>query len=113
MDEATDTRDAHDLALEEPPDLATRDEPAGSTGVSLGVAGLTVTFFVLLPAFIAVSVYTFLTVYAIVKGVEGGSDQPDAITIMVGVVLLVTLFTLLVAVGMMLVGRTADPKRRR
>jgi hypothetical protein len=113
MDEATDTRDADDLALKEPRDLDRRDEPAGSTGVSLGVAGLTVMFFVLLPAFIAVGVYTFVTVYAVVKGVEGGSDQPDATTILVGIVLLVTLFTLLVAVGMMLIGRAADPKKRR
>ena len=113
MDDATDTRDAGDLALEEPHEFDRRDEPAGSTGVSLGVAGLTVTFFVLLPAFIVVGVYTFLTVYAVVKGVEGGSDQPDATTILVGIVLLVTLFTLLVAVGMMLIGRAADPKKRR
>jgi len=110
MDEATDTRD---LALDDPRDLATRDEPAGPKGVSLGVAGIIVTFFVLLPAFIAVGVYTFLTVYAIVKGVEGGSDVPDPNTIMVGIVLLVTLFVLLLAVGAMLLGRTADPKKRR
>ena len=105
MDDATDVRDLRDLDR--------RDEPADSKGVALGVAGLTVTFFVLLPAFVAVAVYTFLSVYAIVKGVEGGSDQPDATTIMVGVVLLVTVFVLLVAVGVMLLGRMADPKKRR
>ncbi|MEO8477113.1 MAG: hypothetical protein ABI572_08695 [Actinomycetota bacterium] len=105
MDDTTDVRDLSDLDR--------REEPADSKGVALGVAGLTVTFFVLLPVFVAVAVYTFLSVYAIVKGVEGGSDQPDATTIMVGVVLLVTVFVLLVAVGVMLLGRMADPKKRR
>ncbi len=105
MEEITDARDVGEL------DRA--DEPAGSKGVSLGVAGLTVTFFVLLPAVVAVAIYTFVTVYAIVKGVSGGSDTPDPITILVGIVLLVTLFTVLVAVGVMLLGRMADPKKRR
>jgi hypothetical protein len=106
--------DATDLAVDERRDVESpTGEPASSKGVALGVAGLTVTFFVLLPAFIAVGVYTFLTIYAIVKGVEGGSDQPDATTVLVGIVLLVTLFVLLVAVGTMLLGRTADPKKRR
>jgi hypothetical protein len=106
--------DATDLAVDERRDVESpAGEPAGSKGVALGVAGLTVTFFVLLPAFIAVGVYTFLTIYAIVKGVEGGSDQPDATTVMVGLVVLVTLFVLLVAAGTMLLGRTADPKKRR
>jgi uncharacterized membrane protein YjgN (DUF898 family) len=113
MDAVSDTRDARELSLDEPFELERSDEPAGSKGVAFGVAGLTVAFFVLLPAFVAVGVYTFLTVYAIVKGVEGGSDQPDATTVLVGIVLLVTLFTLLVTVGMMLIGRTADPKKRR
>ena len=106
--------DARDAAtFDDPRDLAVRDEPAGSKGVAIGVTGLLVTFFVLLPTFIAVGVYTFLTVYAIVKGVEGGSDVPDPNTIMIGIVLLVTLFVLLLAVGAMLLGRTADPKKRR
>ena len=113
MDDATDTRDARELSLDEPYELRRSDEPAGSKGVAFGVTGLTVAFFVLLPLFVAVGVYAFLTVYAIVKGVEGGSDQPDETTVLVGIVLLVTLFTLLVTVGMMLIGRTADPKKRR
>jgi len=111
MDDATDVREP--LAPDDVRDLATRDEPAASKGVAFGVVGLVVTFFVLLPAFIAVGVYTSLTVYAMVKGVEGGSDVPDPTTIMVGLVLLVTLFVLLVALGAMLLGRMADPKKRR
>jgi hypothetical protein len=103
--------DRRELAFDDRIDLG--DQPADRRGVSFGVAGVLVTFSVLLAALIAVGVYTFLTVYAIVKGVEGGSDVPDAITIMVGVVLLVTLLVLLAAVGVMLLGRTADPKKRR
>lgn len=108
-----DARDAADLAFDGPRGLATRDEPADAKGVAFGVVGLVVTFFVLLPAFIAVGIYTFVTVYAIVKGVEGGSDVPDPITVMIGIVLLIALFTVLLAVGAMLLGRTADPKKRR
>jgi ABC-type Na+ efflux pump permease subunit len=110
MDDTADLREPS--AFDATHDLAARDEPADSKGVAFGVVGLVVTFFVLLPAFIAVGVYTSLTVYAVVKGVEGGSDVPDPTTIMVGLVLLVTLFVLLVTLGAMLLGRMADPKKR-
>ncbi len=66
-----------------------------------------------LPVLIVVGVYTFLTVYAVVKAVSGGSDSADAATVLIGVVALVTLFTTLLGVGGWAIGRTADPKKRR
>jgi len=90
-----------------------RTETAGSKGVAFAVAGMNVGATLLLPALLVVGVYTFITIYAIVKAMSAGSDQPDALTIMLGVVGLVTLFVTLLGVGGWLIGRAADPKKRR
>jgi sirohydrochlorin ferrochelatase len=90
-----------------------RTETTGSRGVALAVAGMNVGAMLILPVLLVVGVYTFITIYAIVKAVSEGSDQPDALTIMLGVVGLVTLFVTLLGVGGWLIGRAADPKKRR
>ncbi len=90
-------------------------EPAsgGSRAVALAVAGVNLVVMLALPVLIVVGVYTFLTVYAVVKAVSGGSDSADAATVLIGGVALVTLFTTLLGVGGWAIGRTADPKKRR
>ncbi|HEY7762659.1 MAG TPA: hypothetical protein VIC52_06565 [Actinomycetota bacterium] len=90
-----------------------RTESTGSKGVALSVAGLNVGAMLILPTLLVVGIYTFITIYAIVKAVSAGSDQPDALTIMLGVVGLVTLLVTLLGVGGWLIGRAADPKKRR
>jgi hypothetical protein len=90
-----------------------RTDRSGSKGVALAVAGMNVGAMLILSALLVVGIYTFITIYAIVKAVSAGSDQLDALTIMLGVVGLVTLFVTLLGVGGWLVGRAADPKKRR
>ncbi|HET9310686.1 MAG TPA: hypothetical protein VFP41_05610 [Actinomycetota bacterium] len=90
-----------------------RTETAGSKGVAFAVAGINLGAMLVLPVLLVVGIYTFITIYAIVKAVSAGSDQPDALTIMLGVVGLVALFVTLLGVGGWLVGRAADPKKRR
>lgn len=85
----------------------------GSKGVALVVAGLNLGLLLTLPALIVVGVYTFITVYAIVKALSSGADAADPATVLIGVVGLVTLFTTLLGVGVWAIGRTADPKKRR
>jgi hypothetical protein len=85
----------------------------GSKGVAIVVAGLNLGLLLALPALIVLGVYTFITVYAIVKAFGGGADTADPATVLIGVVGLVTLFTTLLGVGVWAIGRTADPKKRR
>jgi hypothetical protein len=90
-----------------------RTDAAGSKGVAFAVAGINLGALLVLPVLLVVGIYTFITIYAIVKAVGGRSDEPDALTIMLGVVGLVTLLVTLLGVGGWLIGRTADPKKRR
>jgi uncharacterized membrane protein YeiB len=82
------------------------------TGISLGIAGTLVAFFMILPALIVVAVYSFLTIYAIVKASGSAPDSASPLTVLLGVVLIVTLFTTLLGAGIALVGRSFDPKDR-
>ena len=70
-------------------------------------------FAVLLSWLLIVGIYSFLTVYAVVKAVGSAPDQPNATVVLLGIVGLTTLFVTLLAVGVWLLGRTADPKKRR
>jgi hypothetical protein len=90
-----------------------RTEAKGSKGVALAVAGLNLGGLLALPAMLVIGIYTFITVYAIVKAVGAGSDEANALVVLLGVVGLVTLFVTMLGVGAWLVGRSADPKKRR
>jgi hypothetical protein len=92
---------------------AERDDVAGSRGVSLAIAGLNVIYLMFLPVLLVVGIYTYLTVYAIVKAVDGGSDSPDPATVLIGIVGLVTVFVVALGLGSWAIGRTADPRKRR
>ena len=88
-------------------------EPRGSKGVALAVAGLNVVFAMALPVLLVVGIYTFITVYAIVKAVDSGADTADPATVLIGVVGLVTFFVTLLGLGAWAIGRMADPRKRR
>jgi uncharacterized membrane protein len=57
-------------------------------------------------------VYLFGTVYAIVKGAGVGGRSPNPATVILAVVLIVTMLVTLLYVGLGLLGRSMDPKRR-
>lgn len=94
----------------EPPSEPTTAE--GSKGVGLAVAGVLVTFFTALPFVFIVVLYLFMTIYAIVRAAGPGSGE-NPITIVVGFVLLTSLFVVLMAVTVHLVGRSLTPAKRR
>ena len=89
-----------------------RTDPKGSRGVSLGVAGLSIAYLLILPVLLAIGIYTYISVYAIVKAVDAGPDSADAGVVLLGVVGLVTLFVVLLGGGLWAIGRAADPKKR-
>ena len=93
----------------EPPSEPTTAE--GSKGVGLAVAGVLVTFFTTLSFVSIVVLYLFMTIYAIVRAIGPGAGE-DPVTIVVGFVLLTSLFVVLLAVTVHLVGRSLTPTKR-
>ena len=75
------------------------------TAISLGLAGALVGFFVILPALLAVAIYTFLTIYAIVKAIGSAPDSASALSVTIGMVAIVGSFTTLIFLGVYLIGR--------
>lgn len=94
-----------------------RDEDAnerggGSNGVGIAVAGIAVAFFVALPFILIAVLYLFMTIYAIVRAIGAGAGE-NPIAIVVGFVLITSVFAILFGVAIHLVGRSITPKRRR
>ena len=89
------------------------DTPAGSRGVSLAIAGVSVTFHVVLAWLLVGGIYVFLTIYALVKAFGSAPDEPNATVVVLGIVGLVTGLLLLFAASVSLLGRAANPKKRR
>ena len=90
-----------------------RAEPQGSKGVSIAVAAMSVGYLLILPVLLVVGIYTFITVYAIVKAVDAGPDTADAGVVLIGTIGIVTFFVLLLGGGLWAIGRAADPKKRQ
>jgi protein-S-isoprenylcysteine O-methyltransferase Ste14 len=82
------------------------------TGISLTVSGLVAGFFTALGALIVVLTYLFVCVYAIVKLIGDADGHPDPATMIVGFVLLVTVLVLGLLVGVRLLGRSLNTRRR-
>ena len=95
--------------LEEPPVGVDYD---GSKGVGLAVAGVIVGFLVSLPFVFLVSLYVFLTIYAIVRAIGPGTGE-NAVAIVVGFVLISSMFAVLIGVTIHLVGRSLTPRKHR
>lgn len=83
-----------------------------SGGLGLGIGLANTVLYSLLPALMAVGIWTLVSVYAVVKWIGSAPDDVNPVVIVVGVVMLVTLFVLLIAVAVGLVGRSMNPKRR-
>jgi protein-S-isoprenylcysteine O-methyltransferase Ste14 len=82
------------------------------TGISLTVSGLVAGFFTALGALIVVLTYLFVCVYAIVKLIGDADGHPDPATMIVGFVPLVTVLVLGLLVGVRLLGRSLNTRRR-
>lgn len=84
-----------------------------NSGTALGIVGATVAFFLALPAVIVVIVYLFITVYAIVKAFGVGGGSAHAVTILLGVLIIVTTLVAAHAALTQFIGRPLTPKKRR
>jgi hypothetical protein len=88
------------------------ERTGGSKGVDIAVAGILVAFFATFPFILIVALYLFVTIYAIVRAIGPGAGE-DAVPIVVGFVLITSVFAILISVTIHLVGRSITPKRSR
>jgi hypothetical protein len=92
------------------------NEPAerggGSNGIGLAIAGIIVAFFATLPFLFILVLYVFITIYAIVRAIGPGAGVNPAV-IVVGFVLITSVFAVLLGVMIHLVGRSITPRKRR
>jgi hypothetical protein len=87
-------------------------KPSEATGIGVAIGALNVVLYTILPVLLVVGIWTLISVYAIVKWIGSAPDEPNPVVIILGVVLLVTLFVVLFAVGVGFVGRAMNPKKR-
>jgi hypothetical protein len=98
---------------EEPTAIEPRTETSlESGGLGLGIGLANVFLYMLLPALLAVGIWTLVSVYAIVKWIGSAPENVNPVVIVLGVVMLVTLLVVLISVAVGLVGRSMNPKRR-
>lgn len=98
-----------------PGDERTRDQDeggGGTKGIGIAIAGIIVAFFATLPFIFIVVLYVFVTIYAIVRAIGPGAGE-NPVAIVVGFVLVTTLFAILLGVTIHLVGRSITPKKLR
>jgi hydrogenase/urease accessory protein HupE len=93
-------------------DASPTAQSVASNGVGLAIAGVLMAFFTMMPFLLLVVLYLFLSGYAIVHGIASGQGE-DAVTIVVGFVLATSLFALLIAVAVNMLGRSITPRKRR
>jgi hypothetical protein len=93
-------------------DIEPSEDTAGSKAVGIAVGGAIVGFLAIMPFVFLVALYLFLTIYAIVRAIGPGAGE-NAVTILIGFVLITTTFATLLGVAIHLVGRSLTPKRRR
>ncbi|MEO8424408.1 MAG: hypothetical protein ABI595_10950 [Actinomycetota bacterium] len=90
-----------------------RDERGGgSKGIGLAIGGIIVAFFTTMSFVFVVVLYVFLTIYAIVRAIGPGAGE-NPVTIVIGFVLITTLFAVLLGVSIHFVGRSITPKKLR
>ncbi|MGZ5212392.1 MAG: hypothetical protein ACXWEJ_01845 [Actinomycetota bacterium] len=88
------------------------DRSGGSKGIGLTIAGIIVAFFATLPFIFIVVLYGFLTIYAIVRAIGPGAGE-NPVAIVIGFVLIASVFAIALGVTIHLVGRSITPKKLR
>jgi hypothetical protein len=82
------------------------------TGISLGIAGLLVVFFMILPALLAFFAYAFLMAYALVKAIGSAPQDASGLTVLLFFGAIVGVLVLLIALVVALIGRDKNKPLR-
>jgi hypothetical protein len=83
------------------------------TGTALGIAAIATFGYTIWAAVIAIIMWLSLTIYAVVKWIGGPSDHASALTVFLIMIVNVTMFVLLMTVGIYLAGKPMRYKKRR
>jgi quinol-cytochrome oxidoreductase complex cytochrome b subunit len=81
-------------------------------GLAVAIAITAFALLVTLPFAVPSTIWVVLFVYAIVKAVGSAPEQADPFAIVLAIVVVVTFFTLALAVAVSLLGRAMSPKRQ-
>jgi hypothetical protein len=84
----------------------------GSKGIGVAIAALVVAFLATMPFVFIVVLYVFVTIYAIVRAIGPGVGE-NPVTIVVGFVLITSVFAIMLGVTIHFVGRSLTPKKLR
>jgi hypothetical protein len=82
-------------------------------GPAIAIAGLVVVFMCILAGVLVVVGWTAFSIYALVKIIGEGSDEPNAAGVVLAVVFMLTTFIALLAGGIKVVGKAMEPAKRR
>jgi hypothetical protein len=85
-------------------------EGSGALGLAIGLTN--VFLYALLPILLILTIWTYVSVYAIVKWAGSAPDELNPVVLVMGVAGLVVLLVTLFAVGVGLMGRGMNPKKR-
>ena len=95
----------------EPAVAPTASSGAGGKGIGLAIAATMLTLFAAFPFVTIVLLYTFVTIYAIVRAIGPGGGE-DPIAIVVGFVSIASALTTAIAGTAYLLGRSITPRKR-
>lgn len=84
-----------------------------NSGIALAIVASIVSFFMMLAFVIVVLMFAFLFVYAIVKAFGPETAHASAMTVVVGLVVIVGSLTVALTTGIGMLGRSMTPRRRR
>jgi hypothetical protein len=84
-----------------------------NSGIAAAIAGSILGFFTVLAFVIAVLMFAFLFVYAIVKAFGPETTHASPTTVLVGVVVIVGALTVAFTTGIGMLGRSMTPRGRR
>jgi uncharacterized BrkB/YihY/UPF0761 family membrane protein len=84
-----------------------------NSGIAAAIAGSILGFFMTLAFVIAVLMFAFLFVYAIVKAFGPETAHASPTTVLVGIVVIVGALTVAFTTGIGMLGRSMTPRRRR
>ena len=87
-------------------------ERSAANGIGVAIGIMITGFFALMPFVLIVALYLFVTGYAIVRAIGPGGGE-NAVPIVVGFVLITSLFVILLGVAIHYIGRSFTPKRSR
>jgi hypothetical protein len=90
-------------------------DAADDTGyrfLGVGIGAGNALLYTVLPVVLFFAIWTFVSVYAIVKWAGSAPEEPNPVVLVVGVASLVMFFVVVIGVGVGLLGRPMNPKKR-